>query len=538
MDKSVFDAIHATMPKLNPVLANGFAVSQLQLIEEYLDLVWRQVEKDFPPGLKYAGFRRCTPKEVYDYITKASKGKTRTFDISKSSVYMVRYIFTLNGHEIPDIGYVYLPYVRRGGICTLKGSDYVISPVLADVGLSVCSDSAFVKWHRAKITFRKMSGYVTIDGVRTVTDIAHSQIYNAAVKRSPVTNTTTLPHYLFAKFGVIEAFKRIGVDVTVVSRKAFSTNDYSMDLYTSFTTPTFKHNSRSRNKDLGFSDITLVVPKNQVNATVKSMMACFFYVVDQDPVWITHEHFDQPIIWKVMLGKMVLPETGNRKKTVEHMDNHIASVDGYLDAMALEALHAIGIKGITNIYDFFYYLIDKLPEKIATVGDTISSMYGKRLTVLSYVTEDITIGISSILFDLRREINKPTKKTLTDREIATIFKRCLPYGRILSLNSGKAFIKSVSSSSDCLLHKVTSVITPQTECGNGSGAKKRPTFTEEQYAHISNIELGGITNLPDRDPTGKSSLNQMACTTPDGTLIRNPLLIEELDIVQQDIERR
>jgi hypothetical protein len=76
----------------------------------------------------------------------------------------------------------------------------------------------------------------------------------------------------------------------------------------------------------------------------------------------------------------------------------------------------------------------------------------------------------------------------------------------------------------------------QTECGKKT-SKKGPTFGEAQYADVSIAELGGITNLPDRDPTGRSSLNMCALTDADGTLLHNPEFSEILHAAQEDIRR-
>ena len=77
----------------------------------------------------------------------------------------------------------------------------------------------------------------------------------------------------------------------------------------------------------------------------------------------------------------------------------------------------------------------------------------------------------------------------------------------------------------------------QTECGKRT-SKKGPTFGEAQYADASIAELGGITNLPDRDPTGRSSLNHMAMTDAKGTLMANPKHQHILGPAQEDIRRK
>ena len=61
MDIELFNKIESQMPKFNEQLAEGYAVSQLQTNEYYIDRVWRQVEMTFPPNLRYLGYRRPTP---------------------------------------------------------------------------------------------------------------------------------------------------------------------------------------------------------------------------------------------------------------------------------------------------------------------------------------------------------------------------------------------------------------------------------------------------------------------------------------------
>ena len=138
MDIELFNKIESQMPKFNEQLAEGYAVSQLQTNEYYIDRVWRQVEMTFPPNLRYLGYRRPTPAEEFRIISSISKNR-RIYDISRSDVYLMQYRFALDGEELDDMLYIYLPYVSQGGIMTIKNSKYVISPVVADIALSVCS---------------------------------------------------------------------------------------------------------------------------------------------------------------------------------------------------------------------------------------------------------------------------------------------------------------------------------------------------------------------------------------------------------------
>jgi hypothetical protein len=534
MDVELFDMVQEQMPKMNRALAEGFAVSQMKTSDYYIDKVWRQAEMSFPPGLKYLGYSRPSPAEEFRIVSSFGRQTKKIYDIARSDVYLVQYRFSLNGEEVKDAVYVFRHYVGEGGIMTIKNSKYVLSPVIADIALSVCSDSIFIMLNRAKLTFRKTVGYMNVDGVNHSPYLVYSQIYNSDSKSRAKNNITTLAHYLFCKYGFKQTFRNIGVDVEVITRKDYSVDKYPPEDWVFCTTAyqnTRYHTARKRE----VTNLVVLVPRAKWSLDIESMVASFFFVVDKYPSRITINDYDHPMIWMITLGKLLSSGTESEHKIIQHMETHMASVSDYIDNMGREILIADGYREIENIFDLMYLLIKTLPVKIAQAGKTISSLYGKRLMIHRYVNEDITQGISRVLFEVQKE--HASKKGLTMTELRRIFKTRLPYSAILQLNSGKAFVKSVSTASDCLIHKVTSVTTLQTECGKRASSKKGPTFGEAQFADASIAELGGITNLPDRDPTGRSSLNTMATTDPSGTLVPNPQYADILSAAQDDIRR-
>ena len=534
MDQKVFNLVQEQMPKFNRALAEGYAVKQIESNEIYIDKVWRQVELSFPPNLKYLGYRRPTPQEEFRVVSSFGKQNRRMYDVARSDVYLVQFMFALNGEPLKDVLYIYLPYVTQGGIMTIKNSKYVISPVIADVALSVCSDSVFIMMNRAKLTFRKASSYMVVDGMRRSIYMVYSQIYNTDNRSKGKKNLTTLPHYLFCKYGLLDTFARLGVNIQVINRKYYNPEDYpESDWVMCTTAEQHLYGRNARYKEI--TNLAVMVPRAKFDRRIESMVSCFFYVVDRYPERVTVTDFDSPALWRVLLGRFILTGSESEGKIITQINTHMASVDGYVDNMVRELLIADGYRDINDIYDLLYMLIETLPIQIAQAGENIASLYGKRLVIHRYLNEDISQGISRILFAIQKEYN--TKKDITQTDLKRIFRFNLPYTAILGLNSGKAFVKSVSSASDCLIHKVTSVTTMQTECGKKSSNKKGPSFGESQVADVSIAELGGITNLPDRDPTGRSSLNMCAMTDANGTLMHNPQFTQILGQAQEDIRR-
>lgn len=530
MDNELFDLVQEEIPKMDPRLRDGWAVHQIPSFELYIHRLWKQVAKRFPPCLTYDGYRRCTPEEEFRVVSKLLKQTKSVYDIANNDVYLVKYNFSLHGKPIPDISYQYLPFLRQGSIMHIRGSKFMVSPVIADVGLSISSDNIFILMSRGKVTFRNEAINVTVDGRRQTTNMIYSQIYNV---KSPVhmSRVTTIPHYLFCKFGFVQTLKNIDVDCVVLDHLNYKAADYPEEQWTKFTTPSIIVNTKAKKS---LSSLVIMVPKAQVTKTVISIIGCFFRVADRFPERITLEDYDSPIIWRVLLGKLILGQEPE-STILAQMNNHINSIDGYVDTMVSERVLRDGYH-IDTIYDLFYIMLSDYQQLVNKWSTRPQALYGKSLLVHRYLGEDIQGGISWIFFSIEKEFNK--KGDLTVSELKRTFKANLPFNKILSLNSGKAFVKSVSTASDCLIHKVTSVVTMQTECSKNSKKKdKNTTFGETQYVDPSILELGGVTNLPDRDPTGRSAFNNYAIIAPDGTILENPKFKPLLDRIYHNIRR-
>lgn len=527
MDNSLFDRIDASMPKFTPEIAEGYAVSQLAQNEEYIDRLFQQIAQNFPESVKYhSPPRRLTPLEEFNVVKASRRGGTRNiYDVAKSDVYMMAYRFSVGGIEV--VHNMYLPFVGQGAIITIKNAKFSISPVIADVALSVRGDSIFIIMNRAKLTFKKFSGSINVDGERESTYIVWSQVYNIKTRST----LSTLGHYLFAKMGVTEAFRYTGVDVKAIPIDEVSAEKYPIDKWVTVTSAGRKYGTRSA--FVSRSDVALMIPRHQWNHVAKTLAATFFYIADIFPDRVTVQDIDSTNIWRILLGKVLFQPGDSDGKILNQINTHIASVDGYVDGLVQEWLADGGYPGISNIYALFFLLIDIFPTAVANTTDTISSLYGKRLVVLRYVNEDIINGISNVLFAVQKQMN--AKGEIKPKDLQTFLARNLKYNQILRINSGHSEVKSVSSASDCLMHKITSITLLQTETtsGNGSGS----SFDDSKVADASILTHGAVMNLPSKDPTGRSRLPGCARIDESGTFILDPAHREIIEEVQRKVKR-
>ena len=87
-DFDIWDHVKETIPKFNPIVANGFSKIHFEDAEKYIDNVFRITSAVFPEGLVYKGYARCTPDEEVKETVRMNKGG-RTIELSRSSVYML-----------------------------------------------------------------------------------------------------------------------------------------------------------------------------------------------------------------------------------------------------------------------------------------------------------------------------------------------------------------------------------------------------------------------------------------------------------------
>ena len=122
MDINLYKKLTANLPKMNEKIVEGLAVSQMEGVEKYIHDILCCAAESFPVGLKYHGFKRCTPLEYYKEITRPLNPK-RMFDLAQSDVYLVNCHFSYKGVDLRP-QYLYLPFVREAGILFLKNTRY------------------------------------------------------------------------------------------------------------------------------------------------------------------------------------------------------------------------------------------------------------------------------------------------------------------------------------------------------------------------------------------------------------------------------
>ena len=527
--------VESLTPKINPDLGNGIAVTHMKEIEHYHDSVMRSVSSDFPAGLVYLGSRACDPAEMFAASSKAKSGK-KTFDIAPSDVYLVEYRFQYLD-EPPFSKYVYLPFVGEAGSIRLSGTNYVISPVLADRVFSVGNDFVFTRLLKAMPTFKRLPQAYIANNLRENHSVIYSKIHNNKTRSTgaAVKAESTIIHYLLCKYGFTQMFEKfVGFAPRVISAEEallYKSEDWVI------CRSLEKRPSGVRNPkgDAGYlpSPIHLAIPKDRYTDDVKNLVAGFLYVVCHFPQRANPAFLEDPRMWKQLLGHVLWPGSDYSEGQLYHkVENHFISLDSYLDVITAKKLAQIDMH-CKDIYELFYMVVKNFARWSIESADKINSMYGKELSVLTFVCRDFVTGINNAVFKLT-----PIQKKLTSAEISEIIGKNLKLKGVFNLPKTHGECSTTGTSGDNKAFRVTNILVPQSKSTRREKAAQVRLDDPTIQLHSSIMEVGGYACLPKSGPDGRERLNLYLKIDPTGLVQRDPKHREYLDNIQEKIRIR
>lgn len=535
MDFALAERIKDDTPKINPLIANGLATVHMKHAEAYIDDVIRAASKDFPPELKYVGCRRPTPLEEYAFIT-SKKNNRRTFDIARSDVYLMNYLFTFNDQPLPPRP-LFLPFVNSGGFINLGGSRFAISPVLSDKVISLGTNNIFIRLLRDKLTFERLQHNIVIDDKRELINVIWSLIYhkqNSTDKVKPVVKANcSLVHYLLCKIGFTNTFLHYGNCRPVVGTTEINRENYPEDEWVIVESSTIKPKG---NNEIPYrpSEIKLAIRRSEFTSVVKHMVTGFFYVVDHFPQRLTPSYLDNTNLWKVLMGYILFPGNIGEGKLLQDVSEHFDSLDEYIDAIMVGKLREIGYP-CDNIYDLFHVVITNFSDWLLKAKDSINSMYDKELSILYYVLMPITSAIFKLHFKLKKAASK---KQLKESDVLNNMSAIMRPGIIFHIRSQHSGVSTVSYSGDNKVFEITSMLVPQKTSGKAGAQNDRAAINDHaRRLHPSVGEVGAYLAFTKSDPSGRSQINPHVMLSPSGAIIRDPAKRELLDKVQEMIKR-
>lgn len=543
MDAEFARLVDLDTPKLNPVIANGLAVEHMRGVEEYIDSVFHSVAKEFPEGLKYEGGHRCRYPEAYRETIR-KRGTRSTYDMARSDFYMMRYDFSFKGEKLKS-KYIYLPFVTENSTIHISNSRYLVSPVLTDRVISIGVNNIFIRLLRDRMTFERTAHHFEVNGKGETADVAWVNAYHKTEAMKKLKRTVnmqcSLVHYLFCKYGFTETFKRFGCADPIVGYAPDITREkYPRDQWVICSSMYTNTTMKPKGAPKGYYAPTMIrvaIRREEwANPIVRSLVGGFFYVVDHFPDRVEPEFIGSPHekrLWMILLGHIIFSGTVNEGKLLNDIDAHIVSLDDYIDNIMIARFREIGMP-MTDLWQLFGVLIENFKTWILDSANKVNSMYDKELNVIGFVLESLTFLIIKLNFRLKAAAKKEQLK-LRDVENAL---QVLKTGAIFSLTKTCGCLSTTSSPGDNKAFKSTAILIPQSASHKGAGSKDRGAITDQtKRLHVSVAEIGGYSNIPKSEPSGRSRLNPHVQLTEKFVVVRNEELRPLLDNVQQLIKR-
>lgn len=488
-------------PPMNELIMNGLSLAYVDKVEEYIDRVIKTATTN--KDIIYMGYERCTPHEEFKEITKLRNNK-RTFDVSKSDLYLVKYSFSFKGIELPP-KYIYLPFIREAGIINLNGVKYHIIPVLADKVITPNFSNIFVRLLRYKVIFNRLSYSVIINDSRDTYNVIWSNIYRKATKKKiPITTkaVSSVVHYLLAKYGMNDMFEKYAGFVPVVGLEEINKETYPPKDWVICRSTKVKPKRYMGDYSV-HCNIRLAIPVNMWNHITKSLVVGFFYIADHFPERVTPDMINKVSIWRILLGHILFSGVYGENKLYMDITEHLCTLDEYVDVIVKERLIESGYN-IDNFYDLMAMLNSEFTNFVLNNDSNSLNMYGKGLEILYYVLYEITSSIFNVNFKLNKSRGD---SPLSINNVKEIFNKMFRTRAIKALGSSIC-ADVVSCSGDNMYFKLTSRMIEQENGVNKTGSKnKKVSLDESKYIHPSMLEVGNFLCLFKSNPSAVNRVN-------------------------------
>lgn len=555
----VRDLVKSSIPKFNPIIANGVATEQFKYLESYIRKIFRDTASLFPDELKFLGMRRVDPiAEARHVLEKCEKGSNRTIEIAESSVYLVVFDFQFTPNipgAKPEVisHHVYLPYLVDGSRIWIRGVLNTVIPVLTAPVFSITNQGGtpliFLKLLAAKLTFKRMNAYTfLLNGQPSTHGVVFSQIWRGDRKRmthyqEKKNDSIQIKHivalYLFMEYGLTGAFKKYcGVDVKV---------------FVGMVPPEYKDESKwwvcktAGRKPVSFKrgvyiphEIYLVIPapeKKSLDETnmLYALLVGFFYIADSYALQMPSKHngrgiddLDDESFWAEILGHAIFWTNEHISTYQSQVRRHMNHVRNMLDYQQAQDIRNAGIEGIGDMFDLLAYIMANFAS-IITTNDN-GSLYNKRLLILRNVLEGLINGINTI------QNKSLSGAELKDRAVKRDIRENLPEEKVLRMQK-QQYVMTIPSPSDCKAFSYTSKFLMQNNISDNNKLDKINPTDPDNRLHASVLEIGSYLAIKRSELSGRQLLNPYQLVNSSGITLRNDELKPQTEYISKMISR-
>ena len=331
MDIEMFDELHQGVPKFNKKILEGVAYTELQDAKSKVDRLIHCAERSFPEDFYFNGSRVCDPAEAYRYMAQFRRIGDSKIDLAPSDMVLVAYDFTGAGHKLTT-KYFFLPCPEKGNFIKIADKVFTLTPVMADPGFSVGEGFVFVKMNRAPVNFRREIYTVIGDGEILSKYVAHAKLHNKAGNPDRKHKSdriyvgrvlTTIPHYLFCKYGLVETFNRYcGTEIRV----GLETDHFDPKIWFTYQSNKLAPSGiqKAKNYQEMATKVVFAVERDKRTHLTDTLAAGLFYTLDHFPTDIEDpQDLLDPITWKLWPAYILSGDGLGQGKLIENLKTHL-----------------------------------------------------------------------------------------------------------------------------------------------------------------------------------------------------------------------
>ena len=538
MNKHLIEFIKKDTPPLNPILAEGLAVEHMRHSEEYLDSICRVVLKDLEKtaDIHYLGFERVPPTEEFIELTKGKNNGPRQFNMARTDTYMIKMKF--RHRDTLYEKYISMPFVSQAGMMHIYGTNYAVTPVLADKIISVTPPKIFVRLMSVRLNFEKENYHYIANGIRQTYPVVISEVYKNRDKKNKnkkFVPETPMVFYLLCRYGMTGMFKHyLDTDVVYGTYGEDITEDkYPEDRYVICRSLGQKHR-KLLVRDYAPCDVAIVIPEEKFTPTMKNIISGCFYILDQFVGEISVDSFDDTDMWIVCLGKVLFNPSVNPGKLLMDINDHLSSVDQYINEIMKVKFKRIHLN-IEDMYQLFFVIIDKFEEWHHAYMNKESDLYNKELSVLYYILSDLTKQIVNFCYQIKK---KNKNGDIKDNDVKDAFRSKLKTDAYSNITVEHGEVNVVNYSGDNMIFGVTQQLVAQDRTSKKRSRKESVDLGDPtKRLNVSMAEVRTYSGMAKAAPDGSTRLNLHLNVDEEGAVIRNKDLQPMLDDIQKTITR-
>jgi len=523
IDLNLLGLVDAQQPRMNKKIINNIAVNQVnEEAEAWIHDTIRCASESFPPGLIYTGGKRCTPVEQFREITRQLK-PTRSFDLLRSDVYLMKYQFKFKGTEVRP-HYSFLPFISDGGIYYLKGTQYLLTPVVGGKVFNIEKNSIYMPTPKIRMGFHQKDVSCYLNNRVINSSCVTSYLMNGMKEKERAQLNPTLVHYMLAEYGLPEMLRRLFKVNAKIGKQELDQLDLNeWMVYRSRQLPPVVNKG-----DYTPTEIRIAINKGEYYPLLDGIIATIFYIIDNCSDNLAEvEDLAIPDLWLILLDRFIYRISGTERKQYEKMETHLQSTKSNMDPITRRVLASDNIH-CNDIFELFHYICVNFQDIV--IHHDVGSMYYKELSTVKHLLYHVVYNIHMAMYMLQ----KLPENLQTVEKINNIMMKKLTKDAIFT-TMGHGELTPISIATDCKMFAATcnTISHGKATVVGGNKRAKKVTNDPGLLLHASQAEVGTYQWIGNKDPLGREKMNPFVNFGERTYITPRPELEEEINSIRQ-----